>query len=377
MSTTEDELDDSVAIVGMSCRFPGAGNLSEFWHNLCAGVESLTEFSDADLLASGVEPCWLRHPGYVRRGMPLEDVDCFDADFFGLSPHEAALMDPQQRLLLECAWEALESAACPPVGFAGRIGVYAGARVSEYLHVNQSPPDRCGRTSRPPEENFQRLIGNDKDYVATRIAYLLDLHGPAISVQTACSTSLVAVHLACQSLLTRETDLALAGGASVRVPQKAGYLCTPGMIFSPDGHTRAFDARAAGTVFGSGVGVVALRRLADALERRDRIYAVIRGSAVNNDGSSEKAAFTAPSPVGQARVIAEALAVAGVDPRSITYVEGHGTATPLGDRIELTALTEVFAPPPRMWASARSARSSPTSGTSCRRPALPGLSRQP
>ncbi|MGD2114418.1 MAG: beta-ketoacyl synthase N-terminal-like domain-containing protein, partial [Acidobacteriota bacterium] len=338
----EDQEAAGIAVIGMACRFPGARNVEQFWSNLRGGVESVVRFSEQELLESGIDPHWLGQPRYVPVGGPIEGVEEFDAELFGMTAREAAMMDPQHRLLLECAWEALESAAYRPTGLDGSVGVYAGSRMSEYLLFRQGPPDLVGLTRSSPINGFQSLISNDKDYLATRISFALDLQGPAMAVQTACSTSLVAVHLACQALLDHECDIALAGGASVRVPQRAGYVYSEGMIFSPDGHTRTFDARAGGTVFSSGAGFVALRRLEDALANGDPIWAVVRGSAVNNDGAARKSAYTAPSQVGQARVISEAMSVAGVDARSIGCLEAHGTATALGDPIEIAALTEVF-----------------------------------
>jgi len=312
-----------VAIVGMACRFPGAPDVDAFWRLLLSGRDALTEFEQS-----------IDDPAYVSAGMIIDDIDKFDAAFFGLSARDAEIMDPQQRLLLECAWHALEDAGQVPG--VRRTGVWVGARHSEYMLFHMAPPDLFGA----PVEGFQRLVLNDKDYLATRIAHLLDCRGPAISVQTACSSSLVAVHLACRSLAGGECDVALAGGASLRVPQRAGYLHTEGMIFSRDGHTRPFDADASGTIFGSGVGVVALRRLDDAMRDGDTIYAVIRGSAVNNDGAGPKPAFTSPGHDGQVRVIGDALASAGVDPATISYVEAHGTGTAVGDPIEVAALAE-------------------------------------
>jgi acyl transferase domain-containing protein len=320
----------------MSGRFPGASSVEAFWQNIRAGVESIAHFADHELLAAGVSPTLLNHPAYVRARGALEDIDRFDAHFFGYLPREAEMMDPQQRLFLECAWEALERAGYDSALFNGRIGIYAGSSMSSYmfvLYANHELIETMG--------SFQALIGNDKDYLATRVAYKLNLRGPAMSVQTACSTSLVAVHLACQSLLNGECDMALAGGVSIGIHQRAGYVYQEAGIFSPDGHCRAFDARAQGTVGGSGVGVVVLRRLADALADGDQIHAVIKGFAINNDGS-QKVGYTAPSVEGQAEVIREALALARVDPASIGYIEAHGTATPLGDPIEVTALNQVF-----------------------------------
>lgn len=333
---------EGIAIIGMACRFPGAKNLDQFWHNLQNGVESLSCFSDDELAAAGINPAILNNRNYVKAGAILEDVDQFDADFFGISAAEATLMDPQHRLMLECAWEALEHGGYMPDAVDGAVGVYAGSRISEYMLFSQSAPDLVGRGEGSLITNFQRLVANDKDYLATRISFKLNLTGPSLSVQTACSTSLVAVHLACESLLNGECDLALAGGVSIRVPQRAGYLHSDGMIFSADGHTRAFDAAASGTIFSSGAGMVLLKRLDEAVAAGDNIFAVILGSAINNDGAVGKAGYTAPGQGGQAGVIAQAMEVAGVGPPTVTYVETHGTGTALGDVIEVAALTDVF-----------------------------------
>jgi len=332
-------MDDSVegiAIVGMAGRFPGARDVDTLWRNLRDGVDAITSFSDDELRAAGVPESVLADPAYVKAGPVLDDVELFDADFFGISAHEAELTDPQQRLFLECAWEALEHAGYDADRLDGRVGVFAGAGLNTYLLQLAAARDILNSP-----DAFQAMLVNDKDYLATRVSYKLNLRGPSISVQTACSTSLVAVHLACQSLLTYHADLALAGGVSITLPQGTGYRYQDGMIFSPDGRCRPFDAAAAGTVGGSGAGLVALKRIADAIADGDTIYAVIRGSAVNNDGAG-KIGFTAPSVDGQAEVIAEALALANVDPATIEYVEAHGTGTPLGDPIELAALRRVF-----------------------------------
>jgi phthiocerol/phenolphthiocerol synthesis type-I polyketide synthase C len=321
----------------MACRFPGAASPGEFWRNLRDGVESITQLSERDMLDAGLLPTEVSDKRRVAAAsMPVGVAD-FDAGFFGFSPGEAKLMDPQQRVFLECAWEALEDAGHDPAGDARATGVFAGSSISTYLlyHIQPTGP------SATPSADLQLLLGNDKDYLATQVAYKFGLRGPALSVQTACSTSLVAVHLACQSLLGHECDLALAGGVTVRLPAGVGYLYERRGVQSPDGHCRPFDVAAQGTVFGSGAGVVVLKRLADALADGDIVDAVIRGSAVNNDGSL-KAGFTAPSEDGQADVVAEALAVAGVEPATIGYVEAHGTATPIGDPIEVAALVRAF-----------------------------------
>ncbi|HEX6292329.1 MAG TPA: amino acid adenylation domain-containing protein [Herpetosiphonaceae bacterium] len=328
-----------IAIIGMSGRFPGAKHIETFWHNLQAGTESITFFDDDALLAAGVDPARLADPQYVKAGAILDGIELFDAAFFGYSPREATVMDPQQRFFLECTWEALEHAGYNPEASPGRIGVYAGVGTNSYLLNNLYP-------NRSLLENvgaFQMMILNEKDHLTTRVAYKLNLHGPAINLQTACSTSLVAVIVACQNLLLRQCDMALAGGVTINVPHAAGYRYVEGGIASPDGHCRAFDARAEGTVAGNGIGVVVLKRLSDALADGDAIQAVIKGFAMNNDGS-QKVGYTAPSIDGQAAVIAEALAMAGVSPETISYIETHGTGTRLGDPIEMAALTRVFEP---------------------------------
>ncbi|WP_416671492.1 type I polyketide synthase [Egbenema bharatensis] len=328
---------DEIAIIGMAGRFPGASNPEQLWQNLRAGIESISFFSDEALTASGIDAATLGNSSYVRAGAVLEEIDLFDADFFGFTPREAEIADPQQRLLIECVWEALEQAGYDSEQYPGQIGLYTGVGFSHYS-LNNLYPHRQWLESTVGVEALSR---NDKDYLSTIISYKLNLKGPSLTVQTACSTSLVAVHLACQSLLNGESDLAIAGGVSIKVPQKSGYRYQEGGILSPDGHCRAFDANAKGTIFGSGVGVVVLKRLDEALAEGDRILAVIKGSAINNDGAL-KVGYTAPSVEGQAAVISEALAVADVDPETIHYVEAHGTGTSLGDPIELTALTQAF-----------------------------------
>jgi phthiocerol/phenolphthiocerol synthesis type-I polyketide synthase E len=325
-----------IAVVGMAGRFPGAPGVEAFWHNLRNGVEGVRTLDPRELADAGVPAELAASPRYVARKGTLEGIELFDAGFFGLTPREAAGIDPQQRIFLECAHEALEDA-----GHAGdgrlRTGVFGGTGYNAYsARLVARGALEPGRPEMVPA-----LLGNAPDFLATRVAYKLDLTGPAVTVQTACSTSLVAVHLAVQSLLAGECDLALAGGATVRVPQTAGHLHQEGGILSADGHCRAFDADADGTVNGCGAGIVVLRRLDDALADGDRVRAVILGSAINNDGAA-KVAFTAPSPDAQADVIAEAQAVAGVAPDEIGYVEAHGTGTRLGDAIELEALARVF-----------------------------------
>jgi len=328
----ENEFD--IAVVGLSCRFPGARSPEEFWRNLSAGIESITQFSDSDLLQSGISQSVLDKPSYVKAAPVLEDPGSFDATFFGFTPAEARAMDPQHRILLELAHEALENAGCNPDSHSGRIGVFTGCAMNTYF-INS------GMSQHFAEDYIPTLVVNDKDFLSTRISYKLNLKGPSITIQTACSTSLVAVHLARQSLLSGETDLALAGAISVRVPHRVGYFCDSGGVVSPDGKVRAFDAGANGTVFGSGGGVIVLKRLADAIANRDTIYAVIKGSAVNNDGA-EKAGYTAPSVNSQADAVVEALANAGLSADDISYVEAHGSGTPVGDPIEVLALTKAF-----------------------------------
>lgn len=329
--------DNAIAIIGMAGRFPGARSLEELWANLRDGVESITFFTEEELIAAGADPETVRLPGFVPAKGVLEGVERFEPAFFGFTPREAELMDPQHRILLECAWEALEDAGYDPGRFPGRAAVYVGSGTSSYMIANLLP----NAAALEKVGVLQALILNDRDFAATRISYKLDLRGPSAVVQTACSTSLMAVHMACQSLLAGEADLALAGGVSISVPVQEGYLYEEGSISSADGHCRSYDAGATGSVGGNGAGLVVLKRLADALEDGDTIHAVILGSAANNDGAG-KVGFTAPSVEGQADAIAESLLMAGVEPDSISYVEGHGSATPMGDPIEIAALRKAF-----------------------------------
>ena len=329
--------DADIAIVALAGRFPGSNTIEEFWQNLQQGVESFVRFSEDELQAAGIPAALYTQDTYIPVGTPLEGVEEFDARFFGFNAREAELLDPQQRLFLECAWECLERGGYDPTTYGGAIGVYGGMGASQYLLQYLLGNPSIQNTSGP----FQWIVSTDKDFIATRVAYKLGLTGPALTIQTACSTSLVAVHVACQGLLNGECDLALAGGVSIKLPQISGYTYQPGMILSPDGRCRAFDARAQGTVGGSGVGLVLLKRLKDAVAEGDTIYATIRGTAVSNDGSL-KVGFTAPSVNGQAKAIAEAQAVAEASADSITYIEAHGTATELGDPIEIEALTRAF-----------------------------------
>lgn len=328
---------NAIAIVGMSCRFPGAPDVRTFWANLCSGTESIRRFSDEELEAAGVSERLRRDPAYVPVNGVLDGIDGFDAAFFDITPRDVEIMDPQHRLFLECAWEALEAGGYRPGRESGRVGIYGGSGASTYLINNLLPrADVLERVG-----SLELLMANTKDYVPTRVAYKLDLSGPALNTNTACSTGLVNVHLACQGLLSFECDMALAGGVSIQVPQDRGYLYEPDAILSPDGHCRAFDAKAAGTVSGNGAGVVLLKRLDEAIADGDHIHAVILATAINNDGAA-KAGFTAPSVSGQADVISQALATADVPVDSIGYVETHGTGTPVGDPIEIHALTEAF-----------------------------------
>ncbi|MHA6346813.1 type I polyketide synthase [Roseivivax sp. CAU 1761] len=332
--------ETDIAIVGMAAQVPGAATLAGFWRNLRDGVSAIRRFGPEELEAAGEAPGLLRHRDYVPFGAPLDGFDMFDAEFFGLSPKDAAVMDPQHRKFLEVVWEALENAGHPPDRFAGAIGVFAGCGESRYYHDNVlSHPDLVAQTG----TFLLRHTGNDKDFMATRASHVFDLRGPSLNLQTACSTSLVAVHYAIQSLLNGECDLALAGGVTIELPQTRGYLWRENEILSPDGACRAFDHRAGGTVFGSGAGCVVLRRAADARAAGDHVWALIRGSAVNNDGAA-KAGYLAPSVEGQAAAVAEAHAVAGVAPDTIGYVECHGTGTRLGDPIEVAALARAFGP---------------------------------
>ncbi len=330
--------ENDIAIIGMAARVPGARNVREFWRNLRDGVESVRAYTDEELLAQGVSADLLQDRRYVKSGLVLEDLESFDAEFFGFSPKEAAIMDPQHRHFLECAWEALENAAHPPESFKGPIGVFAGCGMGAYFMFNLlSNPDLVESVGL----FLLRHTGNDKDFLSTRVSYLFNLTGPSVSIQTACSTSLVAAHMACQSLLNGECDLALAGGVTIELPHYRGYLYQEGEILSPDGHCRAFDHRSQGTIFGSGTCVVVLRRLKDAIQDGDHVHAVWKGSAVNNDGAG-KVGYLAPSVDGQAAAMAEALALAGVRADSIGLVECHGTGTYVGDPIEVAALTQAF-----------------------------------
>jgi amino acid adenylation domain-containing protein len=323
-----------IAIVGLAGRFPGAKDVEELWRNLVDGVDSIVRFPDEDLVAAGVSQETLGSPDYVKAGTFLEGIDQLDAELFGLTPREAEVIDPQHRLFLECAWEALESAGYDPETCGGVVGVYAGASLSAYSLLNVW--SNLGRL-----DSLGSLLGFDKDHLATLVSWKLNLTGPSLAVQTACSTSLVAVHLASQGLLGGECDIALAGAASILFPHRLGYQWVEGGVTSSDGSCRTFDAAANGTVFSSGVGVVALKRLEDALAAGDTIHAVIKGSAINNDGGG-RMSYTAPRMEGQTRVVRAAQVMSEVDPDTIGYVEAHGTGTALGDPIEVAALTAAF-----------------------------------
>lgn len=336
LENTKPNYENAIAVIGMSCRFPKAKTPQQYWRILHDGIECVSQITEDDLLAAGLNPEIMRHPNYVNRQVVLDDIENFDASFFGYFPRDAEILDPQQRLMLECAWEALESAGYIPGKCKQVIGFYAGADMSQYLfnlYANREIMESVG--------TFQINLANDKDHVTTRVAYKLNLSGPAVTVQTTCSTSLVAICQASQSLLNYQCDIALAGGTAISLPQKVGYVYQEGGIASPDGYCRAFDARAQGTIGGSGTGVVVLKRMEEALEDGDQIHAVIKGFAINNDGAL-KVGYTAPSVEGQSEAIAMAQAMAEVAPETITYIEAHGTATPLGDPIEVRALTEVF-----------------------------------
>ncbi len=339
MNGDREDLDaGSIAIVGLAGRFPSARTANELWAMLRDGQEATTWKSDAELRALGVSSSELKDPDYVKAALVLPDMEMFDAGFFGFSKRDAAVLDPQHRHFLECAWEALEDAGHMPENFQGAIGVFGGCGMQAYLPYNLMTNPELVKSM---GMFLLRHTGNDKDFLTSRVSYLLDLKGPSMSIQTACSTSLVAVHVAAQSLLSGECDMALAGGVSIDLPHGLGYKYAAGEIMSTDGHCRAFDENASGTIFGSGAGIVVLRRLTDAIRDNDNIYAVIRGSAVNNDGN-QKAGYLAPSVDGQARAAVEALAVSGIDAASVSYIEAHGTGTPVGDPIEVAALKQAY-----------------------------------
>ncbi|HMA63903.1 MAG TPA: type I polyketide synthase, partial [Chitinispirillaceae bacterium] len=337
MDAQNNDALDGIAIIGMACRFPMAKNVQEFWDNLVQGRDCIGTVSLDDARKAGVPEDVLNNPRYIRRGGRISNPEMFDAQFFGFSPKDAAIIDPQQRLFLQCGWEAIESAGYDVSVIKFPVAVFGGSNLNFYLlnNVINNP----GVLKNYFE--LQTLFSSDKDYLATRLSYKFNLTGPSMTVQTACSTSLVATHLACQSLLTYQCDMALAGGVSLQIPWWNGYVIGDADIRSPDGVCRPFDAKANGTLFGEGCGIVVLKRLQDALQDNDHIYAVIRGSAINNDGSL-KAGYTAPGVDGQTDVITSALDIASVNASDVTYVETHGTGTPLGDPVEITALTKAY-----------------------------------
>ena len=327
-----------IAIVGMSVNVPGAEGVQTYWNNLRNGIESIVPLERDALLDAGVPATTLADPNYVPHAALLEGFADFDAEFFGFSPKEAAILDPQHRKFLEVAWGAMENAGHPPESLSEPIGVYAGCGMGSYFYFNI-----CSNPGLVDEVGMflLRHTGNDKDFLTTRVSHIFDLKGPSVNIQTACSTSLVAVHYACKALRSGECGMALAGGVTIDMPQGRGYLYKENEILSPDGHCHAFDHRAQGTVFGSGAGAVALRRLEDAQADGDHIWAVIKASAINNDGA-DKAGYLAPSVGGQASAIRQALDAADISAETIDYVECHGTGTYLGDPIEVSALTEAF-----------------------------------
>ena len=336
MSSENLNTEEAVAIIGMAARLPGAHNVAEYWENLKNGLETITFWTDEELIAAGVDADRIAHPNYIKAKGNVPEQFHFDAGFFGFNPREAEVLDPQHRVFLETAWHAFEDAGYDPARCEHRVGVWAGTGVTQYLfHLDSNPEVKQFASA------LSIVTGNDKDYIATRVSYKLNLRGPSVNVQSACSSSLVAVSMGAHSILNYQCDMALAGGVSLRIPEVCGYWYQEGSIVSPDGHCRTFDRNAKGTIFSAGCGAVLLKRLSDAIRDRDNIYAVIKGSAVNNDGYF-KIGYTAPSVDGQVEVAAEALALAGIDPSTIHYFEAHGTATELGDPIEVNALTKVF-----------------------------------
>lgn len=334
---TSKEGSGDIAVIAVNGRFPGAPDVDTFWQNLCDGVESISFFTEEELRASGVSEEDIADPNYVRAGAVIDDYDLFDADFFSMTPRESSATDPQHRLFLEASWELMERAGYVLEDYDGRVGVFAGCSANTYyvnnLVTNKKITDLVGF--------YGMMIGNEKDFLPTRVAFKLNLKGPAVLVQTACSTSLVAIHLACRNILDGECDMAIAGGVAVQVPMKKGYMYTEGGTLTPDGHVRPFDKDAAGMLAGNGLGLVLLKRLEDAVADGDHIVAVVKATAINNDGA-DKVGYTAPSVTGQATVIADALNIGNVDPNTISYVEAHGTGTNLGDPIEIAGLTQAY-----------------------------------
>lgn len=337
--TQEDSpLLEPIAVIGIAGRFPGSPNLEAFWHNLSHGVESISYFSDEEAIAAGTDPELLKNPKFVKAHGLLEGMELFDATFFDMSPRDARILDPQHRIFLECAWEAVENAGYNSYTYPGRIGVYAGTSFSTYLFRNILPNNLV---SFPTIDRLEMALTNHKDTMPMRVSFHMNLTGPSICVGTTCSTSLVAIHLACQGLWTYQCDMAMAGASFLRVPPKEGYLFQEGMIYSPDGHLRTFDAKSKGIVTGAGTGVIVIKRMSEALVDGDYIHAIIKATALNNDGST-KVGYTAPSIDGQAEVIVDALNLAGVSSETITFVEAHGTGTELGDPVEVAALQKAF-----------------------------------
>ncbi len=327
--------DYDIAIIGMSGRFPEAPDLDTFWQNLKDGKESVRFYSEEELDSMGVPSENLKNPDFIKAASILEDIDCFDAAFFGYSPKEAKLLDPQQRIFLECAWHALENGGYASERNVGLIGVFGSSSLNTYLLYNLIINDSY------KENDFEIMIGNDKNFLSTKVAYHMNLKGPAVDIQTACSSSLSAIHYACNALLNYECDMSLAGGVSVYVPQRTGYIYKKGNIMSSDGKCRAFDKAGNGTVFGNGVGVILLKRMSEALKDNDTIHAVIKSSSTNNDGS-QKIGYAAPSIEGQVELVTRTLALADIPPKTISYVEAHGTGTEYGDPVEVAALTKAF-----------------------------------
>ncbi|MGB7858128.1 MAG: beta-ketoacyl synthase N-terminal-like domain-containing protein, partial [Pseudolabrys sp.] len=329
--------NSDIAIIGLACRFPGATTPEEYWKNLCQGIESITFFSEQELVAAGVDPSLVGNPNYVKAAPILRDVEMFDASFFGYSPKDAALMDPQHRLFLEVCWEAFESAGYDPAGSPGKIGVLAtaGGVVTSYLLAKLHHSDLPGQTASTSH------INNDKDFLSTRVSYKFNLKGPSFTIQSACSSSLLAIHQACQTLRLGECDMMLVGGSVVRIPQVEGYMAERRNVHSLDGHCRPFDSVGQGTIFGSGIGAVLLKPLQQAVADRDHIFAVIKGTAANNDGSA-KSSYTAPSLGQQAQAVTDALEAADVNADSVGYIECHATGTIVGDPLEVEALSMAF-----------------------------------
>lgn len=332
---TREEDSKDIAIIGMSIRFPDANNIEEFWKNLREGKESIRFFDHDELLKNNVSPEVMKKENYVNAGAVIDDIDMFDADFFDINPKDAQLMDPQQRIFMECAWEAIEDAGYD-IEYYGDVGVYAGIGINTYAMYLRDNINISNDVN-----NLRIFLNNGNGFLSTKVSYYLNLSGPSMNIETACSSSLVAVHMACQALLNQECSMALAGGVSIRVPQKTGYMYEAGGIFSPNGQCRVFDENACGTVGGNGSGVILLKKKADAIKDRDHIYAIIKSTAINNDGK-RKAGYTAPSIEGQTKVISAAIKRAKVNPSEIGYVEAHGTGTAIGDPIEIEGLKNAY-----------------------------------